>query len=231
MPLTEPSRTGMARLFAFVEDWLDKRSAQLFRKFQHKVFGLTDQEWDAFHTLLGSHEAMGIAVQRNRWFATNTAYFNDLERNGTSDEARDLAREAWQMYYFELKENRAVCEQIKQAIRAAEERVRHTPIYRAFYCRRQNKFWFHDYLLLMRCIQSGGCCARVDCQCCLEDRDPRFGVWQGHCTPACLCCTQYYNINEPIANLESPITLPYSLRPRAEDTVSHQMMDVMVWNP
>ncbi|CEL04872.1 hypothetical protein ASPCAL05996 [Aspergillus calidoustus] len=100
----------MARLFAFVEDWLDKRSAQLFRKFQHKVFGLTDQEWDAFHTLLGSHDAMSIVVQRNRWFATNAAYFKDLERNGTSDEARDLAREAWQMYYFELKENRAVCE-------------------------------------------------------------------------------------------------------------------------
>ncbi|KAL3484428.1 hypothetical protein BJX62DRAFT_243946 [Aspergillus germanicus] len=99
MPLTEPSRTGIAHFFAFVEDWLDRRSAQLFRKLQHWVLGLTIQEWDALHTLLASHEAMGIAVQRNEWFASNAEYCKGLKRNATSEEAWQEAREAWQFYY------------------------------------------------------------------------------------------------------------------------------------
>ncbi|KAJ0426872.1 hypothetical protein BJY00DRAFT_306865 [Aspergillus carlsbadensis] len=231
MPLTEPSRTGMARFFAFVEDWLDRRSAQLFRKLQHWFFGLTDQEWDALHTLLGSHEAMGVAVQRNRWFASNARHFRNLASTGESDEPLDLVIASWHFHESQYKENLVVCEQTKQTIHAAAERIKHTPIYRALYCRRQNKLWFHDYLLRVRCIQTGGCCARAGCQCCSQDRDPRFGVWQGHCTPACFCCTSTYGYQRPIGNLKHPIELTYSLRPTRDDSFSQQMMAVMFWNP
>jgi hypothetical protein len=38
-------------------------------------------------------------------------------------------------------------------------------------------------------------------------------------------------LDKPIAAVQSPLTLPYSLRPTPDDEFSCQMMDVLFWDP
>ncbi|KAJ0417075.1 hypothetical protein BJY00DRAFT_316190 [Aspergillus carlsbadensis] len=62
MKLAEPTRRGLkGRLLVSVENRMSNANAQKFRKLQHDVLGLAEDEWTALHKFTALHEAIGVA--------------------------------------------------------------------------------------------------------------------------------------------------------------------------
>ncbi|KAL3489025.1 hypothetical protein BJX62DRAFT_210417 [Aspergillus germanicus] len=229
--LPKPARRGLkGLLLASLENRMSNPNAQRFRKLQHETFGLREDEWTALHKFLALTEAIGVAIQREAWFALELKRASAATHAAKTHGAWQSAKDRHIYASRESRNNPDLCAGIQESLVAAVERIRHTPIYRALYHRRKDPTWYHHPRLTERCIKAGGCCGRA-CGCCWRNQDSFYHRWKGHRTPACSCCMDYNKLDKPIAAVQSPLTLPYSLRPTPDDEFNRQMMDVLFWDP
>ncbi|KAL2843171.1 hypothetical protein BJY01DRAFT_248755 [Aspergillus pseudoustus] len=151
MALAKPSKIGAEAPFVFLESRMNERAVQKFRKLQHRVLGLTEQEWLALRTLLASYDALGVAVQRHTWFAEESTRLRVLQSDATGIEQQVTLRHAQQSLYEEARENRQVMARTEASTLSAAEKLKHRPIYRALYHRRKRFTWFHGVWMFERC--------------------------------------------------------------------------------
>ncbi|KAL2845510.1 hypothetical protein BJY01DRAFT_214174 [Aspergillus pseudoustus] len=210
--------------------------AQRFRRALHEKFGLSKEEWEALRSYFANYEAVGVVKQRNDWLEKECSRLRgllDTTSNSRSDvratgDADEEALAAHRAMSNALYQNRNECRRRVELLWKACCYIEHTPIARALKQCRGKAAWHMHPWLRQQCVQAGGCCARR-CQCCSRRPGSRWDTWVGHCTPACTCCMKHDGVEVPIAPMEDPIQLRYSIPPAADDLFGERMMDFTVW--
>jgi hypothetical protein len=179
---------------------------QPFRRLQHLVFGLTQDEWDTLSTYFAHFEDLGVTVQLETWPEREFERLKGIliDEIGRGEPlAPDRVHQ-----YADIIHQRAMNKQASRLTldrwKAMADSLMGTAISRGLRSNRGLPYWWYSRWLNKQCAQAGGCCGR-GCKCCTsrEVRDLDFRTWGGHCTPACSCCLQHLGVDGAIEQLAS----------------------------
>ncbi|KAL4785984.1 hypothetical protein BJX76DRAFT_346580 [Aspergillus varians] len=173
----------------------------------HRVFGLTDDEWTSLRAYFTSFEALGVVVQREIWLRGESVRLKCI--------LPDLAH-AHADVVQERKKNKQACRQAVDKWKATRVGIKDTLIYRAMHDTSSLRNWWLTSWLRKQCAKSGGC--YLD-----------FGVWAGHCTPACPCCLDRICIDKPIEQLKSHGERRFDPRRGQIDRFTRKMLRAYSW--
>lgn len=178
--------------------------AQPFRRLQHLVFGLTEDEWKSLSTYFVHFEDLGITVQLENWLRRESQQLQDIliDKISRGESRPDLIHQ-----YVDILHQRATNKEASNLAfnrwEATAGSLKGTPIYRGLSSNRSTSYWWYTRWLNKQCAEAGGCCGRGCKCCCRKIRDLDFGTWGGHCTPACSCCLDHLGVDRAIEQLGS----------------------------
>jgi hypothetical protein len=164
-------------------------NAQKFRKLQHQLIGLTEDQWQYFSEYFRCEEVVHLVTQAHE--RVLNAY--NERRRPSPDGLAEMDR-----YKKQRGDLERSLRKYRDDIRAAEgvmnllkRKMGHTPLYRAMTSRQRDLDGHLRDWLQGRCAANGGCCAR-SCGCCEKLRGTTSSRGRfGHCTLLCDCCARY----------------------------------------
>ncbi|KAH8433699.1 uncharacterized protein LDX57_011333 [Aspergillus melleus] len=200
--------------------WAD---AQKLRKHQHKILGMSEDKWQAFHEYLQSTYRLRLVAQRR--MALEKRQWQ-ITRGESTDAEKDPA---------ELEEIRRKLEALNMEHHSSmrwcwdtDLRQWDGPFVRALRATASITIPWDTPFLVWECKMKRGCCLR-NCGCCKMPRIFHRGA-PGHCTPACACCEKDRGFPIPFtADMNEPYLLPFNMKTRSETSYSGQMMNARVW--
>lgn len=205
--------------------------AQPFRRLQHLVFGLTEDEWNILSMYFARFEDLGIAVQvetglRREARQLKRILIDELRRG--QEPSPDLVHYYTDILYRRTMNKEALILAFHKWQETAEG-LKDTAIYRGLSSSREAPHWWYTHCLRKQCAEAGGCCGR-NCKCCLSsvpDRD--FKTWGGHCTPACPCCLKQMGVDKAMDRLGGGREPRFDSKEGRKDQVNRKMLRCYAW--
>ncbi|KAL2819074.1 hypothetical protein BDW59DRAFT_165227 [Aspergillus cavernicola] len=229
--------TTMTMICQLIESGLDRgymvEMAQRFRRFQHRVLGFPDREWEDLRALYAFHETFSVFDQRRDWLSKESQRLEKIWiEEANSDQERSDALHAYEEIWNEKHEDLHVFMDACCDFREIAAGFYRRPIFRAMLSTQSMPNWHMSAWLRSRCAESGGCCAR-NCGCCSKDREggglPPLAV--AHCTPACSCCLEHLGFDKPIGPLEYSLeNISFDVRGKEAGSFGAKMLNAFVWN-
>lgn len=199
-------RDAVTPYCVFIERQFPPILSQPFRRLQHLIFGLTEDEWNTLSTYLVHFEDLGVTVQLETGLKRETQRLKRILKDELS--RGELPRPDLVQQYTDAVHKRAMNQQASRLAfdkwKATADGLRNTALSRGLSSNREMSYWWYTRWLDKQCAQAGGCCGR-GCKCCISKkvRDLDFRTWGGHCTPACPCCLQHLGVDRAIEQLGS----------------------------
>ncbi len=179
---------------------------QPFRRLQHLVFGLTEDEWNTLSMYFIHFEDLGVTVQLKTWLETESQRLKAILMDEISRGVQPGPGLLHQ--YTDILHQRTIIHEASRLAfnkwKATADGLEGTAVFRGLRTNRKLVYWWWAFWLNKQCAQAGGCCAR-GCKCCTRSkvRDLDFETWGGHCTPACSCCLHHLGVDRAIEQLGS----------------------------
>ncbi|KAH8433042.1 uncharacterized protein LDX57_010681 [Aspergillus melleus] len=203
------------------------KNAQLMRKQQHLLIGLSEEDILTFKKFLDEEYWLRLVVQKE------AHYFEKLQK--LQEEVRlemDVKTKQIMTQRCDILEKGL--EWASQNYFNASQRIHYfdcstfdKPLNRAIKCLRENPKWYLSDFLRWDCAGRGGCCGRL-CGCCERSRSTVRSSDLGHCTIACECCTTYQGFELEIKPGGEKVA-SINVMARDNDSFSGRMMDAYVW--
>ncbi|KAL3473231.1 hypothetical protein BJX99DRAFT_201404 [Aspergillus californicus] len=235
MALRHKVRDAISLICRYVERHLARTEVKRrrFRRFQHRVFGLTENEWKVLETYCSCREALNVSMQRHAWLTSWCSRLQDgYHYLPEEDGARSGVAVAWEATHNEMVRQKERCDQTVSLLRKAERDLAHTPIYRGLseLTSQGARGPLSEDHFREQCAASGGCCGEIG-GCCSSPRgvDPGFPIWFSHCTSECGCCLERNGVDPPVVNVPLLQELHFSLNPASDDIYSIWYMDALAW--
>lgn len=226
-------------LEATVQMFAGYTNCERFRRFEHRLFGLTEAEWEALETIFLMRELGNLTIQQSAWLEQECCRIEQLlmEQDTSSEDQEPADIPELRSEFYRLCQERGKAQDIMGKVwaryGAGVAKIKHTPTGRAqsgprprLRKKKDSPRWATS-----RCIEAGGCCAR-SCQCCFKLRhsNPRVNIFKwAHCTPACSCCLQFMGVDKPIGLPTESRKLPFDIRSRDPDSLGAKKMDSGIW--
>ncbi|KAL3477401.1 hypothetical protein BJX99DRAFT_125611 [Aspergillus californicus] len=226
-------RDKLQPLCVSIENKLERRKdgqrAQQFRQLQHRIFGLSDQEWINLKDYFDQYNKVGV-ISQGEAFLAKQHWRMQFTLLAAPTEIRDTMQNELLAYtenVYQMKEAKAASIKELENLATIRKKLEHTPVARALGRHQAKKKWHLSDWAVSQCAQSGGCCAH-QCGCCLKSRYYEYNeTWRGHCTEACSCCLERLGVGR--VELESSRGVRFQPRPKRNDTASRMMMRAYVW--